>query len=493
MAPAPGHRQSRVRGAGGSVAVWLVVAVALIAIVAMAALYADRPGEVADPPLSAPTLTSGEPPLVVPGLELGTPPAAEPVLTGVDPAAPSTASAAALQRALRGTLTSPDLGKHVEFAVAELGSRAPTLASGRPDLVTPASTLKLLTATAALHSLGADHRFSTSVVTGDKPHALVLVGGGDPLLTDVRPTQGETSLPFAEPASLAELAALTARRLRANGVRPVSLTYDDSLFTGPAVNPTWEPSYIPESIVSPVSALWVDEGRVDPDQATRVGDPANEAAQRFADLLGKRGIDVRGEPRSGRATAQAQEVARVDSAPLAAIVQHVIEVSDNEAAEVLLRHVALASGSPGSSLAGVESMTTALEGIGVDLRGAEILDGSGLSRDSVVPIRALVAIVQLAADQEHPELRSVVSSLPIAGFTGSLASRFVATAPAGLGVVRAKTGTLTGVHGLAGMVMTRAGSVLVFAVVADQVPPRLTLAARAQLERIATALSTCRC
>lgn len=472
---------------------WLVVVVVLIAVAAMAALYADRPGGVVDPPLSAPPLTSGEPPLVVPGLELGTPPPAEPVLTAVDPAAPSAASGAAVRRTVQASLTSPDLGKHVEFAVAELGSPAPMLASGSPDLVTPASTLKLLTATAALHSLGPDHRFSTSVVTGDKPHALVLVGGGDPLLTDVRPTPGEESLAFDEPAALDDLAASTARRLRSNGVRTVSVTYDDSLFTGPAVNPTWEPSYIPESIVSPVSALWIDEGRADPDQAARVGDPAFEAARRFVELLGKRGIDVRRQPSAGRATAQAPEVARVDSPPLAEIVQHVIEVSDNEAAEVLLRHVAIASGLPGSSLAGVEAMTTALEGMGVDLSGAQIFDGSGLSRDSVVPIGALVASVQLAADPTRPDLRSVISSLPVAGFTGSLASRFVASAPAGLGMVRAKTGTLTGVHALAGLAMTRAGSVFVFAVVADQVPPRMALTARVQLERIATALSTCRC
>ncbi len=89
----------------------------------------------------------------------------------------------------------------------------------------------------------------------------------------------------------------------------------------------------------------------------------------------------------------------------------------------------------------------------------------------------------------------MVSTLPVAGFTGSLAYRFVDDAPAGLGLVRAKTGTLTeaGVHGLAGIVVTRRGTPLVFAAVADQVPLRKTLDARAQLDKLAARLTTCAC
>ena len=86
--------------------------------------------------------------------------------------------------------------------------------------------------------------------------------------------------------------------------------------------------------------------------------------------------------------------------------------------------------------------------------GSRIYDGSGLARDDEVPVQTLVDVLQVAADPQHPTLRPVVSTLPVAGFTGSLAYRFVTDAPAGLGVVRAKTGTLTaaGVHGLAGIV-----------------------------------------
>ena len=86
----------------------------------------------------------------------------------------------------------------------------------------------------------------------------------------------------------------------------------------------------------------------------------------------------------------------------------------------------------------------------------------------------------------------MVSTLPVAGFSGSLDYRFV-TGPAGLGRVRAKTGTLTGVHGLAGKSPRSSGHVLTFAAIADEVPVPRTLAARAQLDRIAAALASCRC
>ena len=56
-----------------------------------------------------------------------------------------------------------------------------------------------------------------------------------------------------------------------------------------------------------------------------------------------------GTPRAATAAADAQDIASVQSAPLAQVVQHVLEVSDNEGAEVLARQVAIAQGSPAPS------------------------------------------------------------------------------------------------------------------------------------------------
>ena len=69
----------------------------------------------------------------------------------------------------------------------------------------------------------------------------------------------------------------------------------------------------------------------------------------------------------------------------------------------------------------------------------------------IAPV-TLARLLQVAADPAHPALRTVLTSLPVAGFTGTLADRF--TRPpsrSGAGLVRAKTGTLTGVSTLAGV------------------------------------------
>ena len=68
----------------------------------------------------------------------------------------------------------------------------------------------------------------------------------------------------------------------------------------------------------------------------------------------------------------------------------------------------------------------------------------------------------------------MVADVPDAGFTGSLAYRFDRGDPAGLGRVRAKTGTLTGVHGLTGTLTTIDGAVMTFVAIADRVRRRTT-------------------
>ena len=384
------------------------------------------------------------------------------------------------------------LGRHVGAAVAELGG-GEVWRLGVPDPVTPASTLKLLTATAALEELGAEHRFTTTVVRPTRG-SVVLVGGGDPLLTDLRQERPpEVSKRYPPAATLQDLAEQTAQRLRSDGVRQVRLQYDDSLFTGPAVNPAWEPSYIPDSVVSPITALWVDEGRQIDDYDLRVADPAREAADRFSVQLQRQGVRVRGRPAPASARADADMVAEVRSPMLSQVVEHVLQTSDNEGAEVLLRHVALAQDRPGSSAAGVTAVQRVLDRLGLDTSQLSMDDGSGLARTNELTVGLLVEVLQLAAWGDHPDLRTVAAGLPVAGFSGSLDGRFVDVAPDGLGLVRAKTGTLTGVHALAGVVSTKDDEVLAFAVVADRVPVVKTLAARAQLERITALLATCGC
>ena len=432
------------------------------------------------------------PPPSGPGLQLAEPAAPPSVLdrARVSPTFRAKDVAHALAKAVRNK----DLGSHVAVDVSVLGSHRSAYAFGDP-MVTPASTLKLLTSTAALQALGPDHRFSTTVVAGRARHSIVLVGGGDPLLTGATPTKAAAAATYPERASLQDLARKTASRLEDRGIRSVQLSYDVSLYSGPAVNPHWEPSYITDDVVSPIVPLWVDEGRKVDGFSARSADPAAEAGHRFARFLDRAGVKVTGQLAQGVARRHAHQLAAVESAPLAQIVQHVLELSDNEGAETLLRQTAIATGRPGSFKGGVKAVTKQLDQLGLDTRKLTMYDGSGLSRQDELPVSALTGVLQIAAQPANAPLRTVVSSLPVAGFTGSLADRFIEDAQAGLGSVRAKTGTLTeaGVHGLAGIVVTKKGTPLLFAAVADRVPLLKTLDARAQLDVIAADLAACPC
>jgi D-alanyl-D-alanine carboxypeptidase/D-alanyl-D-alanine-endopeptidase (penicillin-binding protein 4) len=189
----------------------------------------------------------------------------------------------------------------------------------------------------------------------------------------------------------------------------------------------------------------------------------------------------------------AEKIASVQGAPLAQVVQHVLEVSDNEGAEVLARQVAIAEGQPASFGGASRAVRSVLTELGVDLTSSLIYDGSGLSRQDRLRPETLLEVIGVATSDDHPALRSVVADLPVAGFTGSLAVRFQTGDRAGLGTVRAKTGTLSGVHGLTGIVTTRDGTLLSFVAVADRVALPNTLAARALLDEMASALAGCSC
>ncbi|HLN76196.1 MAG TPA: D-alanyl-D-alanine carboxypeptidase/D-alanyl-D-alanine-endopeptidase [Nocardioidaceae bacterium] len=463
------------RWSGGLVLLVLVLAVVSYSFdLGPRVLGWDRPSPVTAPAEVAPP----------PGLTLPSPSAAASV---AQPEPDQAGDPAAVRRALAKLLHDKDLGPRVAVVVGQVSDGATVFKTG-PSSITPASTMKLLTTTAALATLGPDHRFSTAAVAGASPRDVVLVGGGDPLLA--RTPRGDAYPPRADVTTLAKA---TARSLKQLGRTRVRLGYDNTLFAGPAVNPAWPSTYITENVVSPISALWVDEGRERLGLAARAGDPALAAATDFAQALEKQGIVVRGKPRPEAAKPAAQEYAAVHSAPLAQIVQWILEVSDNEGAEVLSRQVARAEGEPASFAGGAAAVKAVLTRLGVDTSGARILDGSGLSRDNRLAPGTLLGVLELAASDDHSDLRRVVTGLPVAGFTGSLTYRFDKGDAAGLGRVRAKTGTLTGVHVLAGLATDEDGTVFAFVAAADRVKPIHTLDARERLDEVAAALAACSC
>ena len=401
-----------------------------------------------------------------------------------DPAQGALPRAGRVRRAVAPRLGDEDLGRHVVATVEGLDGTA-LLRSGSGPFV-PASTTKLLTATAALSLLGPGHTFTTRVLADPSGTRITLVGGGDPYLASKPADAGEQTYPVrADIVSLAESAAAS---LEERGLSAVRLDYDDSLFSGPDGSDAWRGDYLSDDIVSPISALWVDEGR-EPTGDGRVDDPARVAADTFARALTAAGVRVRGAVRPRAPAGTATEIAAVSSAPLAQIVERVLDVSDNEAAEVLGHQIGLASGRQGSFEAGADGVLSTLAGLGVATDRAVLHDGSGLSRRNRLTTRTLLDVLRVAASPEHPELRAVVTGLAVAGFTGSLTDRFADAPVEGRGTVRAKTGTLTGVSVLAGLATDPDGATMAFVFAADQVPYADTLGARDALDDAAAALA----
>jgi serine-type D-Ala-D-Ala carboxypeptidase/endopeptidase (penicillin-binding protein 4) len=406
-----------------------------------------------------------------------------------------------LRNALAGPLSAAVLGPQVSALVADPVTGRVLLSEHGARPMTPASTTKLATSLAALAVLGDGARFTTRVVRGAAPGSIILVGGGDPTLAvNPFPAGG-----YPRPATLASLAGATAKALRAQGRRAVVLGYDTSLYTGPALAPGWPADYVSGGDVTPIVSLEVDQGRLtaagrpedsdDPyNLRPRSSDPALMAADSFAGLLTADGITVGASPQPRTAAQHAAEIASVTSPPLSEIVAQMLQESNNVIAENLARQVALATGAPASFSGAAQAVTRELRRLGVGT-GIHLVDGSGLSpQDAIAPV-TLVKILELAV--ARPRLRALLAGLPVAGFSGTLSageSVFSGIGGAALGSVRAKTGNLGTVASLAGLAYDRSGGVLVFAVMADQIPSAglLQQAANA-IDAAASALAGCGC
>ncbi|MGY1653120.1 D-alanyl-D-alanine carboxypeptidase/D-alanyl-D-alanine endopeptidase [Geodermatophilus sp. SYSU D01119] len=435
----PSYRRLRRRLVSALVALVVVAALAVGAV-----LWLGRGG---GSPAADPALPAAELP------ELREP---APVLASLASDAP-VPDPAALADALAPLLATPALAGGVSAEVVDVATGEVLLDDGAGDPVTPASTAKLLTAVAALTTLDPEATLETTVVAGAAPDEVVLVGGGDPTLSTTTP-----SLTYPGAATVADLAA-QVRAALPPGTTVGRVVVDNSLFEGPLTAEGWGPEDAPSSYASPVTATAVDGARVTPGENARSGAPGTDAGRALAEALGVPGATVE----LGEAPEGAQELGSVRSAPVARLVEQALSLSDNLLAESLARQVALARDLPASFEGSAEAVTAALSDAGFDVADVDLRDGSGLSRLDLVTPDLLTDVLAGAADGSLEGASAIVSGLAVAGWDGTLADRGdddPVTAP---GAVRGKTGTLLGVHGLAGTVVTADGRLLAYALVAN--------------------------
>ncbi len=386
--------------------------------------------------------------------------------------------------------TTPKMGR-VSAIVLSPGGTTLYQKNAQESLI-PASVNKILTSIAALEILGPDKRFETRVVAGEGDQ-IVLVGGGDALLQSV-PNPEEPNW-----SALSQLTKKTVAALKESGRTSVTVAVDDTLFAGPSWHPSWLPGY--RTVLPPVSALVVDQGRPKPVAPSAEGgnkpkrrglpkDPAVQAGQVFAAQLRAAGIRVAAPIEHAAAGESAEPLASVASPKVSQIVEDILLHSDNEAAEALFRLTAIGAGKPGSFAAASEAVADTLEKLGIPTEGVSIEDGSGLSRQDRVTVESIAAALVLTG--QNPKYDAITAGLPVAAVSGTVKKRFRADkALPGRGAVHGKTGTLRGVHSLAGYTLTSTnGPVIYVAIFNDSVDGQ---AARDWLDHFTSKLTECGC
>jgi D-alanyl-D-alanine carboxypeptidase/D-alanyl-D-alanine-endopeptidase (penicillin-binding protein 4) len=307
----------------------------------------------------------------------------------------------------------------------------------RPNLpVIPASTMKVLVAYVALEVLGPDFVYQTklqgiqqgSIISGD----LYLVGGGDPLLISAQYPTIEP-LPTFNGTSIESL----ADALIAAGVRTISgsVIGDESRYDTERFTPTLGLG-IRTTEVGPLGSLMINDGVVT-GNPIKPDNPALAAAQEFTNISGAASVGV--------ASVDVPVVAELSSRPLPEVLAEMLTNSDNNTAELVLKEIGLNVLQQGTRLAGAQAMIATLTEMGIPTEGLVINDGSGLDRGNRVTCSTIQALLL-----RDGGFGSLGTGLAIAGRTGTLSDLF--TEGAVTQRLRGKTGTLTGVKGLAGFV-----------------------------------------
>lgn len=396
----------------------------------------------------------------------------------------------------------------------------------------PASVLKVLTTSTALEKLGPDFRYRTGVYTngsvedGIVERDLVLVGRGDPNLTD----------PYGELLEKPVFREL-AEKLQAAGIKRIKgeIIGDDSYFDLRSYGKGWTDRDLKSVYGAPINALSINNNvlwvyarpgvrrnklvsidiepqtsyfhirnlgitggkrsrrtlhaRLIPGTRTIVVSgvlpatqsygsyvllekPAEMAATLLKEELERHGIIVDGDV----STLHQEDVSKEDrlgwnllaehqSPPLIRALQIINKRSQNLHAEMLLRTLGAEFKGQGTNEAGLDVIKEFLVEAGVDSEKIRLNDGCGLSRENLITPRFQTSLLQFLSKRPHFDL--FLNTLAVSGTDGTLRNRLSATEVRGS--IHAKTGTLNGVNTLSGYMTTKSGRNLVFSIFANHV------------------------
>jgi D-alanyl-D-alanine carboxypeptidase/D-alanyl-D-alanine-endopeptidase (penicillin-binding protein 4) len=372
---------------------------------------------------------------------------------------------------LAARIDNPYLGRDVSVVVQDVTTGEVIVSTRGGKSMLPASNMKVVTAVTALATMGPEKTFTTRVLAGSRPRHIILQGGGDPMLTT---------------RDLIRLARKTAASLPGRG--RLTVHTDGHLFPAATRAPGWPRKYQPAA-AAPVRAL------------ARLGDysMANQqrAAAVFRKALKRRGFTVT----AGRnivAASDAPVLAEVSEHTVGQAVNYMLNHSENNVAEILYRHVALAKGEPATWAGGKEAAGRVLADVGISTGGMALMDGSGLSRRNRITAQSLAEIIRLTRTSEPNRFASMYArgAMPIAGVDGTLDDRYgrFASKPSrcARGDIRAKTGTLFDTIGLTGVTSGSDGQEKAFSILVNDRPQRFSaLATRRAVDGLAATINGC--
>lgn len=461
--------------------------------------------------------------------------------------APSSATSSidGLRARIEAILANPAVSKGTwGVAVRSLKAHDTLVEINAHRLLTPASTLKILTLAVTADQLGWDYAFETRVfMTGTVKDGvldgdLVVVGSGDPSFDD---WDGAATATFAS----------WSARLKALGITTIGgrIIGNDDVFTDEGYGAGWMWDDMAEDYSAPASGLQFNEGTAQilvtptapgepamlsltpshtrfpminrtttvaaggtthlshkalpltpgavvtgtialdaPKQVRNVaiGNPTLYFANALRSGLIANGIDVLGGAVDADDLVDAPVVDASNatlshrSPTLPTLADTLMKLSQNLYAESFLRTLGRLKGKGGDADAGIEVVRKVLASWGAPVSELVLADGSGLSRYNLVSPALVVSVLEHVHGDDR--LRDpFVASLPVAGKPGMLANRMKGTAANGL--VQAKTGSFTNARSLAGFVNSADGEPLVFDIMTNNFA-----APTSQVDRVSDAI-----
>lgn len=421
---------------------------------------------------------------------------------------------------IRRAINNTDPNATIGIQIRSMKTGKTLYALNTQHLFVPASTMKILTAEAALILLGPNYHFTTRLVTdassannGELNGNIWVISSGDPSLTYYDLTDLMVALKAQQILSVDGNVFLDTSAYDQDPAAPGWLGIDRQYYYAAPINASiinhnyFSFSVLPANkqnqsvhiIKSPryfystiKNAVVTRSARarschvsitIDPDNTINMagclprGHYSRSATVVISDavryeksilqyLFKHSGIIVNGHIQNGVAPLGLFQLATHESKPLHILINDMLKNSDNTIAGSLFKKLGeIHSHSPGSWANGQTAVTDILQkNIALNPAQVKIVDGVGLSANDLVTPEQLMRVLDYAFHDEQISYE-FISALPIAGRDGTLKHRLKHIA----GKVRAKTGTMAnqGISSLAGYAVSKDHEPLAFVVIVN--------------------------